>query len=1620
MKRIKALLAVVLSVLMVVCAIPVAVTAASASYYRVFEGATWNSGNLVSVSGSAKLSISDNIGVTHDEEYVKLATATTSDAYKTWNGYVKLNNSKMGKVTDVKAYAMFVDFSQTADWAAASTVNVTFKLLDKNGKELKYYARSNKSVTANRISSVNGTNTAVTFKANGGVQIPHGFVGWLVIPMDAPSTSFDYSTVGGISLRCVATNAKADFADTNIFFDDVYAVTNVNKFVSAVQNADLGKLTGSGDITVKYDVSDVSNKLNWTFSWNAVSGASKYVVKAYNEYGIFSGKTLTTTNTTASFSDTYFFDDSGSVQVIAYNSSGKILAISSVVNVKTLADYQKIGDADVIADNANTGSWIIGGIGRVAFGNTGYNASAFPSVSNVNNTDLSNVRRVTIEHETGSAWKGIYEVAHGIDIEEPTIKNVNGMAVWCDFSEFEYDDYWRPYLVDNTVDERNDTYAATTGNGEGSHYAYTYGRATTWTAANKTGKATLINTKTGEVITETFTNGSGGRGGFRIPAGFVGYVYYEFDNKSNYATGAGEDITKNTGMATVGMLVLHRRWNGVYSTGNDTVDGAMTAENLADTSVSNLNSYTLNQGKRFYYGNVYAVSDIDAFAKDVLSGKLGKMSGDLDLKVNFGSGSSNTVVKFLAAENATKYVVNLYSASTNELVASKTVSTTTCDFGEDLGSVYAQVDAYKGSTLIGRSIAKLNDGICNHNFRETNRVEGDCTNDGSITSTCSFCGDILTDIIPATGHPADYQWIGDTVSAQDNVNSTGNAAWGFKDGLAMPSSSYQGYYQVAGQYFTNVANPNTHDGGPAKLVNLSNQGLNNNASNNYGYAIDVHEPTIANVNGLAVWVDFSAFTHDDYWRPFVTDNTVQTRVITGGVYAIDTAITSVESAGSHTAYTLGDTTKWTAQNKTGKATLINTKTNTVNTESFTAGSGSAIGGFRVPAGFVGFIYFEFDNKNNSLDDGSAMYELGNFVLTRYNNTVATTSNDTSTANLNQQSLNGNKDYYLGDVFAVSDIDSFAADVLAKEVGDIRGGDITEVKEDATCDQDGSLKLTCSKCNTEFGVTILPKKGHNIVVDANVAADCETETNGYYKEHCTRCDYEKEETRLYSHNYVEEKKEATRTEDGYVVDKCSVCKKYDEATRVILKALGNTGVVNGAGSNAYTILGRNANSVSYLTYGSTGSNEAVWGPSLKYTRLTLNKPYGAVAASIDLKDANGLAFYVDHTICTNTNSNHNSYSCYDIAFGTVKSTNFGTAGTTDTYSFDDETTNHWVVGGLANAAGAAYGITYKLYDITTGAYTDGAFRAEKGEVCIPKTFKGYIVLDLTNFDETAAGFALDDVKQVILEKSTFTDTGSTDAKKCDIAFDNFFTIYDMTTFNSDIEGTITKVGTVVSTAGNTVTFASSANSATAGKVTETYDLTAVDGATKYVVNVYTISTDGDSYTLEATAQSATNQVSVDVPQNTAVYIQSIAYTSSGRVASELLSRTTASVTRSLFSLKPVTSNFTYANVAGGVAITGYESDNSVVVIPEYLYGNKVVAIAAEAFKNSEITEITIPEGITNIGVDAFSDCDELVKVNYNAVNAVCYGSEDNPVFPNNKGLKVVIGDTVEVVPEFLYK
>jgi hypothetical protein len=78
--------------------------------------------------------------------------------------------------------------------------------------------------------------------------------------------------------------------------------------------------------------------------------------------------------------------------------------------------------------------------------------------------------------------------------------------------------------------------------------------------------------------------------------------------------------------------------------------------------------------------------------------------------------------------------------------------------------------------------------------------------------------------------------------------------------------------------------------------------------------------------------------------------------------------------------------------------------------------------------------------------------------------------------------------------------------------------------------------------------------------------------------------------------------------------------------------------------------------------------------------------------------------------------------------------------------------------------------------------------------------------------------------------------------------------------------------------------------------------------------------------------------------------------------------------------PLQAQFSYATNNGTITIIGYTGSNAVVVIPDTIIGLPVSWVESYAFFNrTNLTTVTIPESVTDIGAVTFGRCGNLTGV-----------------------------------------
>lgn len=99
---------------------------------------------------------------------------------------------------------------------------------------------------------------------------------------------------------------------------------------------------------------------------------------------------------------------------------------------------------------------------------------------------------------------------------------------------------------------------------------------------------------------------------------------------------------------------------------------------------------------------------------------------------------------------------------------------------------------------------------------------------------------------------------------------------------------------------------------------------------------------------------------------------------------------------------------------------------------------------------------------------------------------------------------------------------------------------------------------------------------------------------------------------------------------------------------------------------------------------------------------------------------------------------------------------------------------------------------------------------------------------------------------------------------------------------------------------------------------------------------------------------------------------------------------------VFSFLPITAladdnNFTYTSEGSESTITGYIGTGDILQIPAVLGGLNVTKIGENAFASKNISSVSIPDTVNNIGSNSFNGCNQLTKI-YFMGNQPTFGNE----------------------------
>ena len=91
-----------------------------------------------------------------------------------------------------------------------------------------------------------------------------------------------------------------------------------------------------------------------------------------------------------------------------------------------------------------------------------------------------------------------------------------------------------------------------------------------------------------------------------------------------------------------------------------------------------------------------------------------------------------------------------------------------------------------------------------------------------------------------------------------------------------------------------------------------------------------------------------------------------------------------------------------------------------------------------------------------------------------------------------------------------------------------------------------------------------------------------------------------------------------------------------------------------------------------------------------------------------------------------------------------------------------------------------------------------------------------------------------------------------------------------------------------------------------------------------------------------------------------------------------------------------SGFQYTVINNEATVTGYIGDDLEIVIPSSIDGYRVTAISDNAFEDSSLKSVVIPDGVKKIGWFAFYGCMELKTISIpSSVTEIGYSALGNP-------------------------
>ena len=401
-----------------------------------------------------------------------------------------------------------------------------------------------------------------------------------------------------------------------------------------------------------------------------------------------------------------------------------------------------------------------------------------------------------------------------------------------------------------------------------------------------------------------------------------------------------------------------------------------------------------------------------------------------------------------------------------------------------------------------------------HNF-ETITVEATCTEDGSVTTKCTVCGEETVEVIPATGH--DYDYVETAATCGENGSKVYTCT--------KCEDAYTESTPATGNHTNESITVDatcTKDGSVTTTCTVCGEETVEviaAAGHNYEYAVT---DATCGVDGQKV---YTCTVCDDFY----TETIPATENHTYESVTVDATCTEAGSV-THTCTVCGHTNVESLA-ALGHSYNSVTTAPTCTEEGFTTYT-CATCGHSYTDGATAALGHDYDSVLTATceEDGFVVYTCKTCGHSYNGEAVAAYGHSYETTTVDPTCATAGYTTYICTTCG----HTYTGDKIAA-----LGHDYVSVTVDATCTENGYITYTCSVCGHSYVGDEVLALGHDY---ESVVTEPTFETEGYTTHTCLVCGDVKVDSYVpvLSHDYESVTVEATCTEDGYTTYTCVTC------------------------------------------------------------------------------------------------------------------------------------------------------------------------------------------------------------------------------------------------------------------------------------------------------------------------------------------------------------------------------------------------------------------------------------------------------------------------------------------------